>query len=469
MPAVLSVGSIDEKGFLEGLFRKGFTIKKALAELFANCLDAGATRIIFRILREFIRATDNGSGMTEAGLTIMFAMHRQNHARLARRGVSGVGKSSYVLLSKQGTMWIFTRVADGDYLCATVPWGTMFAEGKYSGMITIRPMTPEEVDTFNAEHPEGHGTSVVFPYSRKVADAIRENFPSGANSELPALDRLGVIFGNDAFTATLEDRSKEPETMLKYNYFGDSDADYVCGISNWRIDHYQIAVESDAEDAQKDRFILVMGLKQYEITPQGTGFGKKPKDRVPNLVGYDHIGHYTIVLGLRNDAIPADDLLGDFTKSPPVLKNRLYISSVDDASLGSEMVCKEFLVLNKLVRNGQKIGCFKTPDFAVGSARANAEAMLTYGSIQVELRYNPTSEQNNPQDKLIGIQENKNQYSGEHLPVTLTRLIKFCREEKAKEIMASLNARLAAIARIRSGARAAAAASEEEEEDDDEE
>ena len=86
MALVLNVGRIDEKGYLAGMERRGYSEPKCLLELVANSLDAldpvqqerGFTpAIAYKVARESISQMDNGLGMDADNIGNMFAMLRQ--------------------------------------------------------------------------------------------------------------------------------------------------------------------------------------------------------------------------------------------------------------------------------------------------------------------------------------------------------------------------------------------------------
>jgi hypothetical protein len=93
----------------------------------------------------------------------------------------------------------------------------------------------------------------------------------------------------------------------------------------------------------------------------------------------------------------------------------------------------------KLVRNNQEIGLIP-PEVSVGSARADGCAYLKIKLVQCEVSFNPVSSHDNLQDKIMNVQENKNQHDGESLPVNFTRLIAEIKDKKAVEIWRSLEA-----------------------------
>ena len=70
-------GSVDERGFINGFERKGFTYERCGAELVANSYDANSTIVIIVIDRDIIRFIDNGRGMNEEKIQGMFAMFKE--------------------------------------------------------------------------------------------------------------------------------------------------------------------------------------------------------------------------------------------------------------------------------------------------------------------------------------------------------------------------------------------------------
>ena len=430
-----SVGSIDEMGFLKNIYRKGFTIAKGLLENAANSLDADASTITYIIRRDTTSIIDNGNGMNEEDVRHMYAMYRENHRGECRRGVSGIGKSSSVLLSQQKSMVMFTRKKDCNFLRVDVPWERMFAGGKYSGMIETRSMTEDEKLVFLSERTTQHGTTFVFPTSNELRNIILKNFRYEEEDTLAPLDSIGVVYGRDNFTAICKDYEHGEKNLQLHNYFGESNSSYYGGISRSIISYYKNGSGS------RDRFILETRDGEREIIPKGRGYSTCPVEPVENLLGYTLKGQFEIVCGLRYDPEMFDE------SSPAEIKNEWKLNACDKPTLGNDEISSRlFRSGNKIVRNKQTIGTFATPDFSLSSARADSKQMLTHNWLQVEVRYNPTSEQENEQDKMIGIQENKNQYNGDHLPLTFTRLVKYCRDEKGKEIYNYMQSRIAAAA-----------------------
>jgi hypothetical protein len=89
--------------------------------------------------------------------------------------------------------------------------------------------------------------------------------------------------------------------------------------------------------------------------------------------------------------------------------------------------------------------------------------------LQCEVRFNPVSAQDNRQDKVMGIQENKNQFDGESLPVTFSRMIFAIREQKAHDIWNYFQRTVApAAAAVASDEEEESEADEDEDEEEDE-
>jgi hypothetical protein len=424
-------GDFDESGFLNSLYRKGFTTANAILELVANSLDANSTKIRFDIREILIYMIDNGWGMDEDGFRKMFSMFRENHAGAHTRGVSGFGaKPSTLILCKKQSMTIYTcKMGTTNYLTAIIPWDKMFSEKKYSNMITIRPMTRDEQIEFIKNNPEGHGTIIVLPHNDETRDAILDSFPKRVKKNTPAMDRIGIVFGNDTYECICDDAIEGKQVLKLYNYFGGNQVNYICGITQSTIQQWY------HEKSKHTRYLLEEDDQLLEIVPSRGGFSTEPVPFRTNLIGYINVGTYTGKLGLRNDVLPPLD------PSNPVELNASFYTGEYDKQYFDGDVLEDYHKKNRLVRNNQRIGYFDTPDIKETSARGNAELSIIYRLLQVDLCYNPTSEQNNHQDATCNIQDVKNQWNGKALPIMLTRLIKYERQKKGKSILEFYNAR----------------------------
>ena len=424
-------GDFDESGFLNSLYRKGFTTANAILELIANSLDANSTKIRLDIREILIYMIDNGWGMDEDSFRKMFSMFRENHAGAHTRGVSGFGaKPSTLILCKKKSMTIYTcKIGTTNYLTAIIPWDKMFSEKKYSNMITIRPMTRDEQIEFIKNNPEGHGTIIVLPYNDETRDAILDSFPKRAKKNTPAMDRIGIVFGNDTYECICDDAIEGKQVLKLYNYFGGNQVNYICGITQVTIQQWY------HEKSKHTRYLLEEEDQLLEIVPSRGGFSTEPVPFRTNLIGYINVGTYTGKLGLRNDVLPPLD------PSNPVELNATFYTGEYDKQYFDGDVLEDYHKKNRLVRNNQRIGYFDTPDIKETSARGNADSSIIYRLLQVDLCYNPTSEQNNHQDATCNIQDVKNQWNGKALPIMITRLIKYMRQKKGKSILEFYNAR----------------------------
>jgi hypothetical protein len=88
-------GSLDERGLMNSLDRKGFTYPRCGAELLANICDARATRARIIVDKDSIRLIDNGIGMNEDRIKNMLSLFRENHINDNSMGVSGFSQASY--------------------------------------------------------------------------------------------------------------------------------------------------------------------------------------------------------------------------------------------------------------------------------------------------------------------------------------------------------------------------------------
>jgi hypothetical protein len=441
MGAVLSTaGSFSEAGNLNSFFRMGFTVQKALLELIANSLDAAATRITLKIVEGYVRLIDNGNGMTRGPATETMILRNENHSGQRSKGVSGIGlKPSTALLSKKKPVFIFTRAPGGEFLCISIPWDVIYARKHYTGMTTLHLMTEEQRVAFLAERAaEGadHGTTIVIPSNDEMLDVIQDNFLPIKDAEVKfPHERVGVVFGQERRTQfVLENMDSPPVSLPLYNYFGEDNTHYICGKSEYTISQYNHESNRDLQP----RFILEQE-QRLEIMRDARGYSKTPKPLVTGLDGWALTGQYVATAAMRNnpDLKFKGDLPGFKEGDDPDLPEAAdKPSAYEREHLGQDNEdTYEFRIANKIYRSEQFIGGFNTPDYAPNSARAKGDGMVTHCLTQMAIRYNPTSEQDNAQDRSIGSQENKNQLNGKDIPIQLTRLVKYLKEKKGKEIL----------------------------------
>lgn len=439
------IGRIDEAGYLKGFSRRGYTKAKCLLELTANCLDSFDLRpqidsaqrkeICYSVDQHATRIFDNAAGMTAPGLDSMFAMHSENHVSESSRGVSGAGgKVAQSILGNKKLVKVLTRQRGEAFLCAVAPWDVMHREGRYTGMIQQREMTEEEKQTFIQERlsramlmddEEAVGTTIEFKSNAELSDLIVENFIEIKESTLTKpLDRIQIVFGHEQVDFThIHFESDEVQTLHLYNYFSADQNEYYCSKTKTVIEQW----EHTADGTTETLFIAKYGDEDMMVSRYGRGYSKESTVRHMNLSGYRMVGTFEHVAGLRIDSGRIFDL-----QNPRLLTAETILPIYDEPFLGRSN--EEYLNQNKLVRNNQVIGTFLDPETKTGNARGGGFANLEIRLLQCELRFNPKSRQDNPQDIAVGIQENKNQFSGKDMPVNLTRLVRWLNKQKADEI-----------------------------------
>jgi len=439
------VGSIDEKGYLAGMGRRGFTPAKCLLELLANILDAHENvhppanftkKAVLDVKADKTSLIDNGAGMLPEHADSMFSLHKSNHGSDTSRGVSGIGaKPAMSILSEKTTVKVFTHWVGGPYLCITVPWGEIHSRGIYTGMIDVSEMSVSEKSTFIAERRdngmlnmnEAHGTTIQFETNNTLSGVIEATFaPISEEYALKnQLDRAGIVFGRDQVEFLYKNHNKPTEVIRlgQYDYFGAPNSQFYTGKTEHIVEQWH------RDKDNTDRYILNFNGKKFEITQSGRGFSKDPEELKANMTGYHKVGNYTIVCGMRLDK-------SIFNPDTPVaISGKFTPGDFNMLHLGSELECNEFLWSMKLVRNNQLIGLIPNPSISLGSMRANGEAQIAAALVQVEIQFNPLSSHENFQDLALSIQENKNQFDGKSCPVQLTRIAGFVRSEKAKEVI----------------------------------
>jgi len=444
------IGSINEKGYLNGFTKRGYTFPKCILELVANVIDAfdkisenpaGFTRtLLFDVTPGLIKFIDNASGMSKEGADNMFAMHNENHASDSSRGVSGIGaKPSLSILSKKTSVTLFTRTFNGEYLRITVPWNKIHSTGKYTGMISVDEMTEQEKKDFCKDREENNmlfssqaqGTTIEFAYNDELHGVITNNFENISTSNLRnPLDRIGCVFGRDSIKILYKHYEKREELreIKLYDYFSENQSSYYKGVTEYTIDY----LHSYRHDT--DRFILHKDGLSYEIAKHGKGYKNDVLELEENTKGYKVVGKFTVKVGLRTDKS-----IFDIDNPVRVTEDKLLVGGqkrgvYDKEHLGEPGENSDFLSRNKLIRNGQLIGTFSSEQ-KEGNARADGIAFLKIELIQAYVYFNPVSSHDNLQDQIMGIQENKNQFDGDSLPKNFTRLIRHLKAEKANEII----------------------------------
>lgn len=448
-----SIGTINERGYINGFERRGFTPSKCLSELVANVMDSmdklqvnHSKKCLFEVNRDTIKMIDNGFGMNESSLERMYDMHSENHRSEASRGVSGIGsKPSQFILSQKTEVRVYTRTVNGDYLCAVAPWNIINEEGVYTGKIRIQKQTAEEKLIFVQDRSrngmlcngEAFGTTTEFRNNSVLFEVIESAFKHGDTQTNPH-ERIGIIFGRDDVELLYKHHDEiNPVSLKMYNYFGGHPADYYDGgFAENQIQQWY------SQRLNKHRFIWDDGEDEYEIKCDKRGCANEISIRDANMNGYSRVGTYTVRVGLRKDTHIYDlenptfivkEKDGSIT---PITADKCYYSSYMKEYIGEN---EKYMTHAKLVRNNQEIGLIP-PEVNVGSARADGSQYLKIKLVQCEVSFNPVSSHNNLQDNVMNIQENKNQLDGDSLPKNFTRLVAAIKEDKANRIWAKLNA-----------------------------
>ena len=459
---IVSVGDINERGYLTGMTRRGFTPAKCNLELAANTFDSHDAMgnqeegmLLYDIRQSNVRLIDNAAGMNNDDIRNAFSMHRENHISESSRGVSGMGgKTAMRILSEDKNMAVYTKKPDGPYTRIDVPWASIISEGVYTGKVQVRAMQDDEKERFMNERfanqmcsgPIVHGTTIDFPTNDELVDLVMNNFKPLEIIESPSkkwknpitnpLDRMSIIFGRERVKIGLKHfESTETKILAKYNYFGLPNTQYYRGVSICTIEQWT--------KGNEHRFLLQYPEGIYEINKAGNGFKKVPELSMSNTNGFQHVGNYEVRVGLRINteyfdsanppryiATPENLRTHGETNCGP--RNTTDIYGIDKEFLGDDNF--DYLAQIKLYRNNMLIGLIPTPDVSISSHRANSQADLEYRRVQLDVSFNPLSTQNNAMDRAMNIQENKNQFDGKSVPLRFTRLLKWIRSNKAEEI-----------------------------------
>jgi len=429
--SLMNVGSLDESGYLNSFYRQGYNLSKCLSESFANAKDAGADKIVFEDTESYNRIIDNGRGMSRDDFKSMFSFQKPNHSDRKSCGISGIGgKIAQCILSNKKTSTTYTFNGD-EYLVANAPWDRMFEYGVFSDMITIDNMNQYQIDMFNARTNGNTGTIIEFPRNDDVIDVIKQNFSRNNKDDKQSkmecvynpCDMINVVFGGFRLDISYKRRDGEVEQMQMYDYFGEESEKYYDGKTTRTIEHYY--------DARKDisRYILkaddVQDESDMEIPRVGRGYSKDPRKVSAPYEGYIKKGEYVAVVGQRHytdmDEEPPETIIQCYDDRKKCFYDEQFEEGISDHRA-------------PLYRNGQMIGKFHCSDVKYTNSRANSKSYHEIKSVQLKLSYSTHCTQDNLLDKCMGIQQNKNQFQSEDMPVNLTRLLGYIKKDKATMI-----------------------------------
>jgi len=458
---IIKVGEINESGFLQNLFRKGFSFAKSLSEIHANSVDAKSTNITY-VIDKKIRIIDNGCGMDRKELKNAFSMYNSNHSTEKSIGVSGIGyKAALVILSAKTDTMTITRKPDCEYLTLCAPWKEIFEIGKYSNMIGIRSSTEEEIAVFNKEREKTgnlFGTTTIFEYNEILSRTIQIQFEKPKRQSKKELtkkkrvvqdeeyetideiivpeDRFSVIFGRFPQKVLLINKNKRcgiPAIELsKYDYFCENETEYYESVMREKIIFMKKRLDLKAGEDERDRYLFIWESscdgKQYLIKKKGTGWMKSVEELVSGTPDYEEFGEAQFICGQRKYKEYFDE---DDPKIPGSASDE-WIHPYDKENIGIRH--NDFLGNMQIYRNNQMLGIVVLPGNKISSARASPESLHKILLTHCALEYNPISRNDNLQDLIIGIQECKTQFNSSDIPKNLLNLLAFMRDEKANEI-----------------------------------
>jgi hypothetical protein len=205
-----------------------------------------------------------------------------------------------------------------------------------------------------------------------------------------------------------------------YDYFGGNSLDYYTG----KI--YEDIIHQYKNNNGEYLFLWenVVDGKIYHIPKSGKGYSKGAKPYTSNMIGWDHyIGEYLVRTGMRIKPEYFD------IQNPRIpTSHERWFSEYDTEHIGDDF---DIMAKLKVGRNEQMIGCTEWANAKTTSARGSVKGMHTTFHTNCHLSYNPISSANNIQDITMGIQENKNQYTGEAIPVNMRRLVEEIRNKTA--------------------------------------
>lgn len=431
-----NTGSVNERGLINDLNKRGFSDFNSLCEIYANSLEdkVGATTIKTIITPDFIYISDNGVGMNKESIDNMWSLFRENNNENKSLGVSGLGaKAATKILSRNKEINYYTY-NNSIWRKVKVPWDEIVENGVYSGVVEC-----EELDNNSEEIKElnilniNKGTTLRLPYNEDVDIEIRKHFTDEKKNISKYNERLDFIFGK--FTQKMklyhEHQDYNNKTLVPYNYFTKQNLAYYDGISVQEI----LVLKGENNT---NRFIWNSNSECNE----GLEFKtlNKTTQTKPTEVRYninDIIGNIyikTAILKNKKITLKLNNKTGKIEYSGfeiPDINN--YDCNYYDFNQNRNVITQE-LVKVPLIRNKQMINSIALEDFKGSTCRGSKEATLKCVGLRSEISYETISSQDSVLDKVFGIQSNKIQLNEGEISKSLMRLINLIKQTRWEEV-----------------------------------
>lgn len=420
-----TAGSVDERGLMNNLFKKGFTPQSCISELIGNCIDSGATECILLNMNDKLLIMDNGKGMDNTCIKSMFAIYKENHKEDHSIGTCGLGAKAAIMIlcQKKSQAYVYSKQDSKLFYKAYIPVGDIFSQCKYYDMVKIGPMDQNEIKQYEKLRQNvglsTQGTTIVLPYSSDMEDVILNNLERYENE---FSQKIGLVYAKFPTKIKFIDHEMNVSEFRKYKYFSlDPEVQYYCKKFKYPIYVLQHPV------SQALRFVMHHEGKYLEILKHGRGYKKSPEEINFTNLQNSILGKFTVLIGQRKDDNYFDEddpvMPTDVEKGKRAAKS---LTEYDAEFFDPESNYLDFLSKPFLVRNNQVIGSFDIGQ-KVSSARGDAKQMHKIFHVRMEMSYSTDSSQTNLMDEISGIQENKNQHKN-NLHVPLVRLLEFAKD-----------------------------------------
>ena len=437
---ITNTGSVNERGLINDLNKRGFSDFNSLCEIYANSLEekVRATKILTIVTPDYIYISDDGIGMNKKAIDNMWSLFRENNNENKSLGVSGLGaKAATKILSRNQEINYYTYYNEDDnpiWRKVKVPWDEIVENGVYSGVVECEELDNDseeikELKSFNIKK----GTTLRLPYNEDVDIEIRKHFTDEKKYISKYDERLDFIFGKFSQKIKLyhEHQAYNNKTLIPYNYFTKQNLSYYDGISVQEI----LVLKGENNT---NRFIWNSNPECNE----GLEFKilNKTTQTKPTEVGYnvnDIIGNIyirTAILKNKKITLKLNNKTGKIEYSGfeiPDINN--YDCNYFDFNQHKNVITQE-LVKVPLIRNKQMICSIALDDFKGSTCRGSKEATLKCVGLRSEIEYETLSSQNSVLDKVFGIQSNKIQLNDGEIPKSLMRLINHIKVTRWEEV-----------------------------------
>ena len=230
---VAKAGGISESGTLKALKKKGHDQYSAFSELIDGAADAGANQLTITDEIDFVTISDDGDGQRLKDFVNSFNLgcqktfdksksggeSKEHKKRLCTKGAAGNGtKAAIVRLCPNGTVYVYNKHKDSDYLKAIIPVKEIFEKMRWTERVDILANLPVADIEFYRKYNSDTGWCIKIPKTPEITTTLKEQFVD-EYCDLPQAKIWGFRYGTEPMKITYQDERGNLHEIKKYNPF----------------------------------------------------------------------------------------------------------------------------------------------------------------------------------------------------------------------------------------------------------